>query len=99
MIMSAVLTFCDGTAEKIVSSKDWLARKDNRRYANGKIDYTMRTDEWCGVEEVENIWNLCAAPIEMLAEDEIFPMEFSPVTVLPGETKTVNVEFDKIYSC
>lgn len=99
MIMSTVLTFCDGTTEKIVSSKDWLARKDNRRYANGKIDYTMRTDEWCRAEEVENIWNLCAAPIEMLAEDEIFPMEFSPVTVLPGETKTVNVEFDKIYSC
>lgn len=99
MIMSAEITFCDGTKESIVSDSNWLARKDNRRYVNSKIDYTMCADEWHRAEEIESIWNLSKAPIEMLAEDEIFPIDFSPVTVYPGETGTINVEFDKIYSC
>lgn len=99
MIMSAELFLDDGTTETIVSNDEWLARKDNKRYANGKIDYTLNADEWHRAEETKNIWNLCKAPIEMLAEDEIIPNDFSTVTVFPGEIKTVKFDFNKIYSC
>ncbi len=99
MIFCAKLCFEDGTEEFVQSGRDWMARRDRRRYAVGRTDYTVCRDKWAAAQEVTGAWNLVKAPIEMLAEEEVFPADFSPITVMPGETKTINVDFDKIYSC
>lgn len=99
LIMSAELYFDDGTKETIVTDDSWQCRINNSRYAVGKTDYTLCDDEWHNAEITESIWNLKKAPIEMLHEEEILPMNFSPIAVKSKQTKEITLEFDKIYSC
>lgn len=99
MILSAEIEFADGSKETVVSDRHWLARKDLRRYTFGRTDFTVRPDEWHFANEIGDERVLKAAPIAMLAEEKILPPGFAPITVNPGEIKTVEFEFEKIYSC
>ena len=99
VIFSAELLFEDGSREFVVSDEQWLARADNKRYAHNKTDYTLTEDIWRNASAVESVWKLEKAPLKMLCEEEIKPINFKEITVEPKQFKSVVLEFDKIYSC
>lgn len=97
-ILSATLIFADGSQEYAVTGKDWLCRASSSRYAPGKTDFTITENPWEYASEVENIWNLKKAPIEMVTEEKIYPHDFKPFKIGAKQTIELLFEFDKIYS-
>lgn len=97
-ILSARLIFADGSQDYVVTGKDWLCRVNNSRYALGKTDFTVTKDLWEYAFEAENVWNLKKAPIKMIAEEKIYPKDFSPIKIGAKQTIELSFDFDKIYS-
>lgn len=98
-ILFCKVTFEDGSVEYIKTDDTWQGRINRQRYAVNKTDMTLMSDEWCNAVTVKSDRVMKRAPIKMLAEEEIIPNNFSPVTVMPGEMKEIDFETDKIYSC
>lgn len=99
MIFSAELLFEDGSTETVVSDNRWLARVDNRRYSHNKIDYSLRSDLFCNAAEFDDCRTLEKSPIKELAEEIIKPTDFEKIIVNPKSSKSVILDFDRIYSC
>jgi len=97
-ILSCELTFEDGTVETIVTDETWQSRIDNRRYALYKADYTIKCDAWRNAVCTDWKWELKKSPLKNLHTEEVFPTDFEKIELLPGESREIKLEFDKIYS-
>ena len=95
-MLSAILTFEDGTREHILTDESWLVRKNGAYTAPRRFDGSVPLDDFRHAEIVENIWNTETAPIPVMSEEEILPVGHK-IELLPLEEKTVILELDKIW--
>ena len=95
VMISAQLTFEDGTRTTVSTDSEWQARLDGRYVAPDFYDGTVPTDEYVSAEEIEDIWHCTTAPIRLRTEYEI-----SGKTILlkPYEKKDITIELDMIYA-
>ncbi len=96
-MLSAILTFADGSQKQISTDQTWLVRKNNAYSNPCRYDGRRVADPYFPAEVLENIWHTQIAPIP-IREEYAFPFENDCSTVTAGEEKVVRLEFDKIWS-
>ncbi len=96
-MLSAVLTFENGSQELITTDETWLVRKNGAFQSISSYDARIVPDEFVNAEVTENIWNTETAPIPVRVENEIF-CNNSNISVSAYEKKTVVLTFDKIWA-
>ncbi len=96
-MLSAVLTFENGSQKEIVTDGSWLIRKNGAFKSFSTYDGRILPDEYVNAEVIENIWNTETAPIPVREENELF-CDNSKISVLPFEKKTVVLTLDKIWA-
>ena len=97
LMLSAVLTFGDGTQRHIETDDSWKVRVNRAYTAPKRFDGTLTPDEYVQAECTENIWYTTIAPIPVRAEREIVPMG-GEITLAPFEKKTAVLELDRIWA-
>ncbi|MBR2339836.1 MAG: hypothetical protein IKA74_03270 [Clostridia bacterium] len=95
-MLSAIITFADGTQEQISTDKSWRVRNNGAYLSAREFDGRIEPDEFVYAEEIENIWNTSTAPIPTRIEFELLP-NGCDITLSPHEEKTVVLELDKIW--
>ncbi len=96
-MLGAYVTFEDGTKTVISTDESWLARFNPAYTGRYSFDFSKKPDEYSFAQLTENIWHTRTAPLPLLSEEKILP-DCKEITVGANETKTVCVEFDKIYA-
>ena len=96
-MLSAILTFENGTQEEIVTDESWFIRKNGAFKSVSSYDGRIAPDEYVNAQVIENIWNSETAPIPVREENELL-CDNSGISVLPFEKKTVILTFDKIWA-
>lgn len=95
-MLSAILTFADGTQEKVITDESWLVRKNGAYVEPLFFDGHIRPDAWVNAESVENIWNTETAPIPVREEYAVTDAN-GRITLSAREEKTVRIPFEKIW--
>ena len=96
-MLSAIITFEDGTKESICTDESWLVRKNNSYNSDSSFDGRIKPTEYTYAQIITNIWCTSTAPIPVRVENEIF-CENSDIELLPYEKKEVILNLDKIWS-
>lgn len=98
-ILRCEIIFEDGTTEIIRTDKDWSARLNLSFKDTRHLDNTISADDWHPAVETTMIWNLCQAPIPMLAESLLTPQDgITSITVPANQTIVHTAVFDMIYA-
>ena len=95
-MLSAVLTFADGTQTLVATDETWLARKNGGYTAPKRYDGRIAAEEFGPAEITENLWHTQTAPIPVRVERELFPQGWE-ITLAPMEEKTVTLELDMVW--
>lgn len=94
----AKLRLKNGRIKYISTDETWLCRK-NQAYVD---PYTYageeKSEEYIHAAEVPDVWHTKKAPIPLRTERMITDPKQSRIKIMPGETKEVLLEFDKIYA-
>lgn len=95
--LSGVVTFVDGSTEKIETDSKWKAKRDEGY--NGFMSYDSRLREKpyylaFNASEISDIWDLEDSHIPPRTYNKVFEKE---VKVGVGKTETFEYELDKIY--
>ncbi len=96
-MLSAILTFADGTQKHIFTDDSWMVRQNRAYKSFDCYDGRISPDEYTKAECIENIWNTSTAPIPVREESDVF-CENSKISVSPYEEKNVLITFDKIWA-
>ncbi len=96
-MLSAILTFADGSQKQIFTDQTWLVRKNNAYSNPCRYDGRRVADPYFPAKVLKNIWHTQIAPIPV-REEYTLPFKNDRSTVTPGEEKVVRLEFDKIWS-
>ncbi len=96
-MLSAILTFEDGTTELIHTDDSWLVRKNGAYLGATLFDDRIKADDFTFAKITENIWNTTTAPISVRIEEDLL-CDNNIVTLSPFEEKTVVLELDKIWA-
>ena len=96
-MLSAILTFDDGSQKEIHTNEEWFVRRNGAYTGPGKFDGTIQPDTYTQAECIENIWNTETAPIPPREEFEIMS-ENGHILLQPGEMKTLILDFDRIWA-
>ena len=94
-MLSATITFADGSTEKIATDDTWLARK-NGAYVNDSIyNGAIAPDEYVSAQITPDIWQAEIAPIPVREEKEI---ALGTIQLAAGQTLTKTFDLGKIYA-
>lgn len=96
-MLSGCVTFEDGTKTVISTDETWLARLNPAYTDRYSYDGSLKPDEYSFARLTENIWHAQTAPLPLLSEEKILP-DCTEISVGANESKTVCVEFDRIYA-
>ena len=95
-MLSAILTFEDGSRELAFTDESWLVRKNGAYNAPLSFDGRIAPDEFVQAESTPNIWNTATAPIPVRHEERILD-EKGILTLPSGEKRTVRIDLDMIW--
>lgn len=95
-MLSAILSFEDGSEEAIYTDESWLVRKNGAYNAPKLFDGRIKPDAFVPAEVTPNIWKTMTAPIPVREETKILPQN-NTILLSPHEEKTVTLELDKIW--
>ena len=95
-MLSAILTFEDGSKQAVFSDESWLVRKNGAYNAPMSFDGRIKPDDFVAAEITPNIWNTITAPIPVREETEIYPQN-GTILLSPQEEKTIVLDLDKIW--
>ena len=95
-MLSAILTFEDGSQDHIYTDESWLVRKNSSYCAPRTFDGRITPDDFVSAECTPNIWNTLTAPIPVRYEEAMLTKN-GIITLDSNEEKTVTVEFDMIW--
>ncbi len=76
----------------------WKCRVLSERLDVLKSDYTLKENDYTEPVFIPNVHKLLPTMIEHLVEEKISPKNFTKTEVKKGETATLSLDFDKIYS-
>lgn len=94
-MLSAELTFDDGTAAVISTDDSWLGR-ENYSFASPTLyDGRLGVSDYHPAEVIENLWNTTTAPTPPCIENTIRGNEFS---LAPFEEREVMIDYEKIHT-
>ncbi len=96
-MLSAILTFEDGTQSEIHTDEGWLARRNGAYKRERAFDARIVPDEYVNAMCIENIWQTETAPIPVRVENELF-FENGKISLAPLEDKIVVLNLDKIWA-
>ena len=96
-MLSAILTFEDGSVETLTTDGTWLVRKNGGYIRDTGYDGRIRPEAYLPAEVTENIWHTETAPIPVRTEDRI-SADNSVVILAPREKREVIIDFDKIWA-
>ena len=96
-MLSAILTFEDGTEQVLSTDESWQVRKNGAYCAPRQFDGRILPDAYVPARVVEDIWHAATAPIPARTERTITP-EGGDIALNPGEEKTVRLELSRIYA-
>ena len=96
-MLSAILTFDDGTEQVVCTDESWLVRRNGAFCAPGEYDGRIAPDEFVSAEITPDIWHAEVAPIPIRSERELAP-EGCDIRLEPGEKKSLVLELDLIYA-
>ena len=97
-MLTAVITFCDGTKKIICTDNTWQVRYNGAYTAPYSYDGRILPDEYVLAEEVDDIWQTTVAPLHIREEKEVLPIGENTIIVKPNEEKEEILEFDMIYA-
>lgn len=97
-MLTAHVTFCDGTKTIIATDSSWKVRYNGAYKAPSVYDGRIEPDEYINAEIVSNIWNAKTAPIKVRDEKEVLPLGVYTLSVKAHESVKAVMEFDKIYA-
>ena len=97
-MMSALITFDDGTKTVICTDSTWLARLNGAYTGSVQFDARISPDEFVNAEEIPDIWQVTTAPIPVRTETEIIPINGKTLIAEPHSESTHFLELDKIYA-
>lgn len=97
-MLTAHVTFADGTKTVISTDKTWQVRYNGAYSAPYRYDGRILPDEYIAAEEIDNIWHAVTAPISVRAEEEVFPYNKNVISVNPYEEMEAVLNFDMIYA-
>lgn len=93
-MLSAELTFDDGTKEIIHTDSSWLVRFNGAYTASCRYDSRIAADEYVNAQETDSLPRTCDSPIPIMSEQK-----HSRTFILKArESKTVHFELDRIYA-
>ncbi len=95
-MLSAILTFADGSRKRIATDETWLVRKNHAYASPCHYDGRLGVGEFLPAEKKENIRRTQVAPIPVREEHEL-TCENSRVFLEANEEKTLNLDFDRIW--
>lgn len=95
-MLSALLTFEDGSQDVVYTDESWQVRKNGAYNAPKSFDGRIKPDDFIPAEITPNIWNTITASIPVREETEICP-DNGTITLSPCEEKTIVLELDKIW--
>lgn len=95
-MLSALLTFEDGSEVCISTDQSWHARKAARYCGITHYDRRIPEEPFRAAEEIEDLWKTELAPIRLRVEFEV-PIEGNTVTLAPGEERKISLELPRIY--
>ncbi len=96
-MLSAILTFEDGTQEEIHTDETWLARKNGAYKSVSTFDGRITPDEFSKAECIENIWHTENSHIPVREENELL-CENSNIQLAPYEEREIILTLDKIWA-
>ena len=96
-MLSAVVTFADGTEQLIAADESWQVRRNGSYAEPRRFDGRILPEAYVQAERITNIWNTETAPIPLRTEEVIVP-QGSKIPLQPGEKKTAVLEMDKIWA-
>lgn len=98
LYLEIIVHYKSGKTETITTDENWKARI-NYFYKELQIyDEYLNEDEWTNAVITEDIWNAEDSYIPSLSESIIAPLNQKSYSIQPGESKRIEVSFDKIYS-
>ncbi len=96
-MLSARVSFEDGTQTVITTDETWLCRKNGSYVSPLNFDGRIQPDEFSFAQVTQNLWHCETAPLSPLSEN-VITSPVGEITVNPGEKKDIVIEYDKIYA-
>ncbi len=97
-MLSALITFEDGTKTIITTDSSWKVRKNSAYKSPCEYDLRLFSEKYTNAEEIDDIWHAELAPILLRSEEEVYPFENGKILLMPHEEKEVILTFEKIYA-
>ena len=96
--LEATVHFGDGGTKSFGTDSSWQCRQKRQYTAPNRYDACQQDAPAVLAEIVEPVWRLKDSLIPPMCEYPIKPLQNSCIQVAPGDAKTVEVLFDKIYA-
>lgn len=97
-MLTAHITFADGTKTVIHTDKSWNVRR-NRAYVTPFLyDGRIEPDDYVAAQEITNIWHTQTAPIPVRERKVLKPVNRSRMTLSPYSEEEVVFELGMIYA-
>ncbi|MBR5867921.1 MAG: hypothetical protein IKZ21_00630 [Clostridia bacterium] len=96
-ILSAILTFTDGTQTEIHTDKTWMGRKNTAYTAPRRYDGRVLADYPSPAAEIANLWHTYTAPIPPRKET-LLRTPGDEITLAPFEKREILLDYDKIHA-
>ena len=94
-MLNGLITFENGTTEKICTDESWLARQNVQYAAPAFFDGSRKLPPYSKAQQIEDIWHAEPAPIRPRTETEI---EARLIHVAPYEKVKKDFHFTAIYA-
>lgn len=97
-MLTAQITFADGTMTIVCTDNSWQARLNGAYTAPYCYDRRISPEPYVAAWEIDNIWHTSTAPIRIRTEKEIIPIAENTICLHAHEEKEAVMELDKIYA-
>ena len=96
-MLSALLTFEDGSTETVTTDETWMIRRNGGYTAPTGFDGRIPPDDYMPAQVVEGVPPTATAPIPLRVEEEKIP-ENATFTLAPHEIREMTLELDMIWA-
>ena len=96
-MLTAYVTFVDGSKAVITTDRTWQARRNGAYTAPYAYDGRIAPDPYAPAQPIPNIWHCLTSPLPPRTEEKLLPPG-GRLTLAPGEIRQAELPFDRIYA-